>query len=402
MQNNEAQPGDEIALNIATLHDTKSVNMKRLTTRYAKWLRYRQRRVAKRRRGKSAYVEMVSSTGIWRAKAPKAASMPKVLSFDSNVDETLSALADIRRRVNMPMTGERGGIKISKHRNARPKWMNSYTKFETIEAISPAVALVLASEYARSFHFHGISARVIDAHKWHPEVLATLWDIGFFDIVGLPQHLEKPDLKESFAILPMRSGHTADSAKVTDLISDLKDLYPGDLAAPADKMVHLYGAMVEGIVNVVRHAYPPDGEFQYRPTGLWWMTGAVDRSRRWATAVIYDQGITIPVSLPDWDRYSGFKRRIMARIGLVPAPHDPKSDGDAIAAAVEESVSSTGDPHRGHGLAQMRDFVDQCSEGYLRIMSRHGEVIFRENGQRDVRTHKLSIGGTLIEWRALL
>lgn len=328
--------------------------------------------------------------------------MPKVLSFDTNIGETLSALDEIRRRVNMPVRGQRSSLKLSKHRNARPKWLGSYKKFETIEEISPAVALVLASEYARILHFHGVSAQVVDAHKWHPEVLGTLWDIGFFDIVGLPQNLEKPDLSASSAILPMRSGHTADSTAVTDLINDLKGLYPGDIGAPADKMVHLYGAMVEGIVNVVRHAYPADGVFQYRPTGMWWMTGAVDRSRRWATAVIYDQGVTIPVSLPNWHRYVGFKRRILTSIGLVPAPDDPRSDGDAIAAAVEESVSSTGDPHRGTGLAQMRDFVDQCSQGYLRIMSRHGEVIFRENGQRDVRTHPLSIGGTLIEWRALL
>lgn len=50
----------------------------------------------------------------------------------------------------------------------------------------------------------------------------------------------------------------------------------------------------------------------------------------------------------------------------------------------------------------MRDFVNQCTEGYLRIMSRHGEVVFRENGQREIRNHDVSIGGTLIEWRALL
>jgi hypothetical protein len=35
-------------------------------------------------------------------------------------------------------------------------------------------------------------------------------------------------------------------------------------------------------------------------------------------------------------------------------------------------------------------------------MSRYGEVVFRENGQREIKTHDVSIGGTLIEWRALL
>jgi len=132
------------------------------------------------------------------------------------------------------------------------------------------------------------------------------------------------------------------------------------------------------------------------------MTGAVSRADRWTTAIIYDQGITIPVSLPNWQHYGGVARRIGSAFGIGAAPGDPKCDGHAIAAAVEESVSSTGEPHRGHGLAQMRDFVNQCSAGYLRIMSRYGEVVFRQGGERQINNHAVSIGGTLIEWRALL
>jgi hypothetical protein len=178
-------------------------------------------------------------------------------------------------------------------------------------------------------------------------------------------------------------------------------LFPHESDAEG-KMVHLYGAMVEGIVNVVRHAYPADGIFPIRPVKRWWMTGAVDREQGWTTAVIFDQGITIPVSLPNWASYAGYQRRIAAKLGLVPSANDVKSDGEAIAAAVEESVSSTGEPHRGHGLAQMRDFVDKCRRGRLRIMSRHGEVIFREGGGIEINNYDVSIGGTLIEWRALL
>lgn len=349
-------------------------------------------------------IEMVTATGVWRTKAPSSPSrMPSVLCFDQNGIETLATLAEIRRRMNTRLRGTLVGTTLSKHRNARPKWSGRYRNFEDLELVSPAAALVLASEYERVRHLGGFGARVIDVERWKPEVVQTFWDIGFFDIVGIPQHLEKPDLQAEFAILPMRSGDTADGPAVSALLNDLKSLYPGDAGAgPNEKMLHLYGAMVEGIVNVVRHAYPPGASYRFRPINRWWMTGAVDRGDRWTTAVIYDQGVTIPVSLPNWQHYAGVSRRIKAAMGLVPAPGDPKSDGEAIAAAVEESVSSTGEPHRGHGLAQMRDFVDQCSQGYLRIMSRHGEVVFRENGQRQIKNHDVSIGGTLIEWRALL
>lgn len=132
------------------------------------------------------------------------------------------------------------------------------------------------------------------------------------------------------------------------------------------------------------------------------MTGAVDKQRRYMTAVVYDQGVSIPVSLPKWDRYASMLRRISAAFGVAPAANDPKSDGRAIEAAVQEAVSSTEEAHRGKGFAQMREFLDNCREGHLRIMSRCGEVVFRPNAPAQVRTYGSSVGGTLIEWSVTL
>jgi hypothetical protein len=106
--------------------------------------------------------------------------------------------------------------------------------------------------------------------------------------------------------------------------------------------------------------------------------------------------------LPNWDRAEGWVRRFKRKVGMIPAVSDTKSDGEAIAAAVEEAVSSTGEQHRGTGLAQMRNFVSQCRDGRFRIMSRCGEVIFRPGQQPDVKTYDVPIGGTLIEWSVLL
>src|SRR3546814_18034705 len=118
------------------------------------------------------------------------------------------------------------------------------------------------------------------------------------------------------------------------------------------------------------------------------MTGAVNTSERRMTAVVFDQGITIPVSLPNWTRYAGWRRRMLTALMVVPSASDTRSDGLAIATAVEESVSSTGHSHRGQGLAQMRRFVDQCADGHLRIMSRGGEVVFRppSNPEKDTKS----------------
>lgn len=200
-------------------------------------------------------------------------------------------------------------------------------------------------------------------------------------------------------VLKMRSGKTADAGEIAMLISGLKELYPGEGESVHGGMTHLYGAMIEAVGNVCGHAYP-------RPSaaavGRWWMTGAVDAANRRTTAVIFDQGVSIPVSLPNWSRYAGFAKRFVAALRFVPDSGDPQNDGDAIAVAVEEAVSSTGAPHRGQGLAQMKNFVDLCRGGYLRIMSRNGEVVFRPGCKPTVSTHIVSIGGTLIEWNVSL
>jgi hypothetical protein len=198
--------------------------MRKLSDRYRRWLRHRQQYVRRRRRHHSI-VEVITNQGRWATKAStKTRQMPAVLCFDRNGAETLAALAELRRRLRTQMSGIRGGTGLSKHRGAKPRWSGSYRKFESIKSITPSAALVLAAEYERArIRSGGGSVRVVDAHKWQPEVIDTLWDIGFFDIVGLPQNLEKPDLKASFAILPMRSGDTADGPAVTTLTTLVDD-----------------------------------------------------------------------------------------------------------------------------------------------------------------------------------
>jgi hypothetical protein len=322
--------------------------------------------------------------------------MPAVVRFNDNCAETLNAIAGIRRNLNLLRALGRQ-IKIPETTNQRRRSLNTYTDFETMSEITPAAALVLASEYERRKILTGHAPWVINVRSWSPQVFKTLWEIGFFGIVGFPSASE-PEHDDKSVVLQMRSGQTADVNAINSLIGDLKALYPASDQTVYDSMVHLYGAMIEAVGNVCGHAYPEGVTSQEPHVGRWWMTGAVDRRSRRTTAVIFDQGVSIPVSLPNWQSYAGWQRRIMAAINIVPEPQDPRSDGHAILTAVEESVSSTGNQHRGQGLAQMRNFVEMCRDGYLRIMSRNGEVVFRPGSKPKVRTYDVSVGGTLIEW----
>lgn len=385
--------------------------MRKLTSRRRRWLAMRQRATLRRKRGPVAKVTLILSELGWRrVKVYRAGqptrimqgmptSMPAIVSFDKNAEETLSALASIRERLHQ--VGSE--LKRSGHRRDRKNQVR-YRAFETIQEISPSAALVIAAEYERAYYHTQSAPGIVSIEKWHPEVYTILDALGFFQKFGFPAPPDHKSTSKPFRILPMRSGSTADSLAVNELLQDLKTLYPlaGNVHAETDGLVHLFGAMVEAIVNVVRHAYPVNGNFAYPPVNRWWITGAVDMQARWTTAIVFDQGVTIPLSLPNWRNYGGVIQRLTSWLGIAPDPGDTKSDGLAISAAVEESVSSTGELHRGRGLAQMRDFVDGCQGGFLRIMSRCGEVVMRPGQPPNVRTHNYSLDGTLVEWNVLL
>jgi hypothetical protein len=345
----------------------------------------------------------MSPTDAWIGVQPRRQpDMPSVLCFDKNSENTVAALHQMGTRMRVPMRGTRLNQPHSRHRRGRIRSIPPFRSFETIKEISPAAALVLAAEFERVWQLGGSKPFVANIHRWDKKVVETLWEIGFFDIVGFPTSTPEPSSAGDEIVVRMRSGKTADPASIAELTSHLQALFPGEAQGSADGLVHMYGALIEAIVNVVRHAYPRQGSFWGRPSRMWWMTGAVDRRVRWTTAVVYDQGVTIPVTLPDWHRYGGFIERIAASVGIAPLPSDTRYDGRVIEVAMEESLSSTGEAHRGNGLAQMRNFVDHCHAGHLRILSRCGEVVFRPGSKPDVKTHDVSIAGTLIEWRVLL
>jgi hypothetical protein len=337
----------------------------------------------------------------WHARLAPGAThlvMPENLCFDENAMETLTALERLRRRLETVRVVKG---RPSKHSRGRTRTLGGYTAFETMRRISPAAALVLAAEYERCLLRTGGRSNVINVERWDNSVFDTLWKVGFFDLVWAGE-VEGPDISADEVVLRMQSGDTADPIEVDKLVEGLKLLYP-DPVETQEGLVHLYGAMIEAVANVMNHAYPTSWA-KVPPAALrrWWMTGAVDRRNRRTTAVVFDRGVTIPVSLPNWANAEGWLRRMSRRVRIIPAIDDPGSDGDAIAAAVEEALSSTGEQHRGTGLAQIRGFVDQCREGRLRIMSRCGEVVFSPRQQPLVRTYDVPLEGTLIEWSVLL
>ena len=103
----------------------------------------------------------------------------------------------------------------------------------------------------------------------------------------------------------------------------------------------------------------------------------------------YDQGIGIPTSLPR--DFLEFLPRLYDRFG-------GDTDAHKIAASMVVKATSTGETHRGHGMAKMQRLVSESDQGRLRILSGRGEYLYSYPGSIELRNHKRNLGGTLIQW----
>ena len=95
------------------------------------------------------------------------------------------------------------------------------------------------------------------------------------------------------------------------------------------------------------------------------------------TVYVYDQGISIPVSLPIvWDKDKAFAS-LLAKVGI--RPWKEGQDGDAIRAAMRLSNTSTKMSNRGKGLHKIKEIIGLLEGGELTILSRRGHYKWQGN-----------------------
>jgi hypothetical protein len=158
----------------------------------------------------------------------------------------------------------------------------------------------------------------------------------------------------------------------------------------------------EAIQNVEDHAYPIGAFGDYPVARKWWMTGAVEPSKKRFTIAIYDHGVSIPVSLPRWTRFAEFRSEFARAFGREYNASAPEHDGETISQAVELGRSSTGLDWRGKGLPVIRKIVDNCKDGTVRILSRNGSYSYAARKKPTYMSNSTPIAGTLVEWELLL
>ncbi|WP_157928979.1 hypothetical protein [Pararhizobium haloflavum] len=335
--------------------------------------------------------------------------MPKVFCFDANPIESMDVINSLRRSL---LTASPSGVRALRRRagdpnkeKGAPRWISPYIDFEPIEFISPSAALVLAAEYDRARRLHedtiGAIGRlfVVNVGKWDRDVFRTLYEIDFFELLGIKQGLNERAFQ---TILPLHSGKKTDAITIRKLLDALESMVEAAGLKAKDECFEINGALGEAVENAVLRAYPANGSFAHPHVNRWWMTAAIDPASRTMYVAIYDQGVSIPGSLKDWKRFAGFRKRFFSLFSKEPNLENQENDGEIIRLAIEESASSTNLEKHGKGLNHMKSFIDDCKDGTIRIISRRGDYSYAKGSRPLVRNLAQGIGGTLIEWRVQL
>lgn len=386
--------------------------MKKLTPRYRRRLIYWSQNSKKRKRFRIATI--VGGQGIELVKAPVSARvMPQQFCLSTNPEETIAFLNDLRGRIlRPPRSGVRAvetRLRQDRKKSGAPKWIGPYVDFSNIHYISASAALVLAAEYHRSKILISELAQklvrlfVVDVERWTPDVLISLFDVGFFDLLDITEESAEfapPDADQR--ILKFRSGKKSEAAQIDKMLDDLEGMFSVVGLNANDACFELNGALGEAMENAVSRAYPGNVAYQHPHVGRWWMTGSCTKSTRRLNAAIFDQGVSIPGSLRNWQYFSSFSSRFLRVVGLEPNLEDHSHDGRVIEMAIAVSASSTNEEKHGKGLGHIKAFVDSCSEGRLTIISRRGYYSYTKGEEPVVKSVSHSLGGTLVEWDVVI
>jgi len=261
---------------------------------------------------------------------------------------------------------------------------------ETRRMVSGGTLLFVA-ELHRIRRILGSEFRISCSYPQSDKVEQVLQQVGVLRLLRKPERLTPT--ADDVIHWVFIDGALAEGEKANQLIEAFSAKLPKQVIRD------LYDGLVEAMTNCVHHAYIDtrgDGLNIRSETG-WWMF-AQEREQK-LSVVICDLGVGIPRSLPrthDPNVLTSTLEKI-ARAANVKGFRDV----DYISAALELRKTRTGESHRGLGLIQFRDVVEDVDQGSLFIFSNKGAI--------QIRTHRPNVGefkhefsdsilGTIVHW----
>jgi hypothetical protein len=323
--------------------------------------------------------------------------VPECLCFEQNFDVTVAFIADLGRRLCANAVSAKGQHKPRKRR------LDNWYDFAKLKYISPGAGLAIAAEFDRARILSGwFTMFTVNMDDWDPQVRSTLLELGLLPLLGIDRLEEQAE--GANLVVPFRSDNFVNMSVASDTLKAVIELAVS--AALLDDVgqdrLHTFRtflqAIGEALTNTSDHAYPENRQTDLPHVGRWWITGSVNRDSKRLTFAVYDQGVTIPLSIPNGRSFGKMTRFFRRLTGAVYDPNNPAMDGMTIAAAVRSGVSGTGLDFRGHGLALMRNYIKRERSGRLRIISRNGDFIACSGQKDQYRAMDAALPGTFIEW----
>lgn len=401
--------------------------MKKLTRKLKRRLLYRARRqlhkVRRKHSGRARREESRTATGSGKSRPHRVTawsgnvsetvicetapvSPPARLCLVEAWSETLDFFVQIQR------FSRSAGVKESA--NSRKSWflkkrssrglrrIQTYLDFARIQHLSTAAALVITAEYDAACLYWNDPPPTINLEEWNPEVLFTLYQIGFFEKLRIVPETEQIDrISQHRRILKIARGTSGDELKtIAGSIRELMEFWgKGDL--DRETRVNLNTAIGEAMANVAKWAYPPDkGGYDSRLKSFW-ITASADKRTGEMVIAIFDRGEGIPATYSRKKLHQNIFNELKAALKN-PDGFEFVNDATYIKNAVKYGNSSSDEPHRGRGLPQMLEAIEEMKSGSLTIASRGG--LYHNDADKGVleRVSHSSIGGTLVQWRLSL
>jgi anti-sigma regulatory factor (Ser/Thr protein kinase) len=312
-------------------------------------------------------------------------NLPDEMDFELNKEETLQHLNVLSLLVKY--IGKNGGRRLPKG-----AYNLASVNFDSLKSLSTPAALVLTAELSNweDAIRNKLSPRI---KQWNAEIYSQLHDLGFFDLFE-NKYSKPPVCKDNCSdtrLVRYIKGFCGDSGKIRELREGIKELV-GD---KVDKWTFLASGLDEAITNVFHHAYPEGWERRSKEE-TWYMTGAFNERTQELKVIFYDQGISIPKSLPK----SKWKEEIYSLL-----TSEERQDEQLLKAAVEYGRTRTGEQDRGKGLGDLLEFIKRRKNGRLSILSGKGQYTFSIEGNGQLTKTSRSeypVEGTLIVWRVIL
>ncbi|GGG60020.1 hypothetical protein GCM10011415_02440 [Salipiger pallidus] len=340
---------------------------------------------------------------------------PHLINFEDGIEDTLLFLKSIREKMGRKRSPSSNRVNWVKEIPNRLPRISTFYDFSKIESISVSAALVIASCYDRARRMSGITPPAINYGEWPQDVFQVLHDVGFFEFVGhvgvgsgIPVHIGGVSGRKVTSAV---SGTNANGLEeCSDRVLELLRFLSVDDEYAEQLLIDINSVVSEAMINVARHAYPKEfvENSEYDTIGQWWFAAQADRDKREIRVVVYDQGATIPGTLPQREWFKHAVETIMRSV--VPdfdydrdkAERIGTHDQHYINYSMKKGKTQTQDPQRGLGLPQMQSLIDLCDDGSISIVSRYG--FYRYSKGTGITKSGLSteLEGTLVEWRLSL